>query len=70
MKPSEFKIFISVESYDEKTAENYRNCYFAEKHTVSKLSKLSISNFDSRDGRLEWNFCQSVKVLSITLSEK
>ena len=31
MKPSEFKIFISVESYDEKIAENYRNCYVAEK---------------------------------------
>ena len=27
MKPSEFKIFISVKSYDEKTAKYYRNCY-------------------------------------------
>ena len=29
MKPSEFKISISVETYDEKTAENYRNGYVA-----------------------------------------
>ena len=27
MKPSEFKISISVENYDEKNAENDRNCY-------------------------------------------
>ena len=31
MKPSEFKISISVQSYDEKTAENYRNYYVAQK---------------------------------------
>ena len=37
MKPSEFKIFISVESYDEQTVENYRNCYAAEIRIVSKL---------------------------------
>ena len=42
MKPSEFKISISVESYDEKNAENYRNYYVAEKHIVSKLSEISI----------------------------
>jgi len=42
MKPSEFKILISVESYDEKTAENYRNCYVAENSIVSKL----ISDID------------------------
>ena len=30
MLPSEFKISILVESYDEKTAENYRNDYVAE----------------------------------------
>ena len=34
MKTSELNIFISVESYDEKTAENYRNCYVAEKRIV------------------------------------
>ena len=47
MKTSEFKIFISVESYDEKTAENYQNFYVAEKRIVSKLSNLSIPNFDN-----------------------
>ena len=29
MKASEFKIPISVESYEEETAENHRNCYVA-----------------------------------------
>ena len=33
--------------YDEKTAENYRNCYAAKKRIISKLSKISILNFDS-----------------------
>ena len=37
MEKSDFKISLSVESYDEKTAENYRNCYDAEKHLISKL---------------------------------
>ena len=49
MKLSEFEISISVESYDEKTAENNRNCYVAEKRIVSKLSKISIPNFRSCD---------------------
>ena len=53
MKPSEFKIFISVESYDEKYAENYRNWYVAEKRIVSKISKISIQNFDSKKLRFE-----------------
>ena len=44
MKPSEFKTFLSVERYDEKTAENERNFYVAEKPIDSKLSKISISN--------------------------
>ena len=47
MKPSELKIYISIESYDEKTVENYRNCYFAENPIVFKLLKLSIPNFNS-----------------------
>ena len=38
------KNFFSVGSYDEKTAENYRNSYVAEKRIVSKLSKISIPN--------------------------
>ena len=29
MKPSESKILLPVESYDEKTAENYRSIYVA-----------------------------------------
>ena len=48
MKLSEFKIFISVESYDEKTSENYRNCYVAEKCRLSKLLKISIPDFDTK----------------------
>ena len=40
MKPSKLKIPISVESYDEKVAENYRNCYVAENSIASKLSKI------------------------------
>ena len=47
MKLSEFKIFISIESYDEKSAENYRNCYAAENRIASKLSQISIPNFNS-----------------------
>ena len=46
-KPLEFKFIISVESYAEKTSENYRNYYVAEKRIVSKLSKLSIGSFDN-----------------------
>ena len=34
MKPPELKKIISVKNYDEKTAENYRNCYVAEKHIL------------------------------------
>ena len=53
MEPSEFKISLLVESYDEKTAKNYRNCYVAEKRIVSQLSEISIPNFDSTNLRLE-----------------
>ena len=35
IKPSEFKTSISVESYNEKTTENYWNYYVAEKHTCT-----------------------------------
>ena len=58
MKPSEFKISISVKSYDKKTAENYRNCYVTEKRRVSKLSKVSIPNFVNTNWSLEWRWCQ------------
>ena len=42
MKPSVSKISISVESYDEKTAENDRNGYITEKHIIFKLSNQTI----------------------------
>ena len=38
---------FSVESYDEKTAENYRNCYVVEKCIISKLPKISSLNSNS-----------------------
>ena len=53
MKPSEFKNFISVERYDAKTAENYRNYYVTEKRIIFKLLKISILNFDGTNLRLE-----------------
>ena len=60
MKPSKYKIFISVKSYDEKTAENNRNCYDAGKHIASKLlSKISIPDFDSTNSRLNENCIKS-----------
>ena len=34
-----------------KTAENDQNCYVAEKRIVFKLSKISVSNFDSTNSR-------------------
>ena len=34
------KIYISVESYDEKTAENNRNCYVAEKRSFQTIKDL------------------------------
>ena len=53
MKPSQFKIYISVAGYDEKTAENYQKGYIAEKRMVSKLSIISILNFDGKNKKLE-----------------
>ena len=38
---SEFKISISVKSYDKKTAENNQKWYIDEKCLVSALSKIS-----------------------------
>ena len=49
MEPSDFKVSVSVESYDEKTAENYQDCYNAEKPIISKLSMISISSFDRKN---------------------
>ena len=71
MKPSEFKIFISVESYNEKKyAKNYRNYYVVEKRIVSKLSKISIPNFDSTNSKLEWRMRQNFRLLSFIFFEK
>ena len=36
MRPSDLKMSISVESYDEKIAENYRNCYVAENKKIDQ----------------------------------
>ena len=47
MKPTELEMSISDDSYDEKTTENYRNCYVAETHIIFKLSKISIPNIIS-----------------------
>ena len=52
------------------TAENYRNCYVAEKRIVSKLSGISISNFYNTNLKLESKLCQIFTSLFLTLSEK
>ena len=44
MKPSEFKISLSVESYDEKTAEINQNCYVAKKLFSFQTIKDIIPN--------------------------
>ena len=61
MEPSKFKNSISVESYDEKTAENYRNCYVAEKHIFSKPFFIAK--------RLGKRLCQNLTSLSLMLSK-
>ena len=70
MKLSEFKVSISVASYDEKTAENYWNCYVAESCVVSKMLKVSILNFISANRKLEWRLCRNFTSLYFILSEK
>ena len=35
---------VTVKSYDEKTAKNYRYCHVAEKRIIFKQSKISITN--------------------------
>ena len=69
MTPSEFKISISVKSYDEKYAENYQNCYVAEKCIVPYYqryrSKILIAQIEVLS-----KYCQNVKFLSfITFRE-
>ena len=49
-------VFLSVETYDEKTAEIYRNGCITEKRIVFKLSKISIPSFNRINWRLVWKF--------------
>ena len=70
MEVSEFKISNWIESYDEKTSENYWNFYVVEKLRVSRLSKISIPNCTSTNWRLEWRLCRNFRYLSYLLSEK
>ena len=67
---SGFKISLSVESYDKKTAENFRNGYVAKMCIVSKPWKILIPNFDSTNWRLEAWLCQNFMSLPLILSEK
>ena len=46
MKSSEYKIFNSFESYNEKTAENDRNCYVAKKRFSFQTMKDIDSKFE------------------------
>ena len=43
----EYEISLSVDSYDENTADDCRNFYIVKKRIVSNLSHISIPNFDS-----------------------
>ena len=70
MKPSEFENSPSVESYDGKTAENYRNWYNAEKSVVFKQSRILTPNIGSTILILESRLCQNFKSPSLILSEK
>ena len=64
IRPSELKIFLSVKSYDKKTAEKYRNFYDAEKLITCKISKISIPNFNSTFLRLDSKSYQTLTSLS------
>ena len=63
MIPTEFKISNLIESYEEKTAENYRNCDVTEKRIISKLTKISILNFNSMNENLELRLYQNFTFL-------
>ena len=53
------------------TVENYRNCFVAEKRIVSKLTKLSLQNFNSTNWILEWRLCHNPTSLFLyTFREK
>ena len=57
-------MFISYESFNEKTAENNQNRYVAEKRMVPKLSNISVSNSNSTYLR------QNLTCLTFILYEK
>ena len=61
MKPSEFDIFLSVESYDETTAENCRNCYATEKRIVSKLLRYRFQIFKAQIEVMNKNCVQNLR---------
>ena len=65
MKTSEFKISIQVESYDEKTAENYWNWYVG---AVSEQLNILIPNIDGTNWWVERRFCQNFISLSFILT--
>ena len=56
--------------WKKKPLKNYRNCYEAKKHQAYKPSKISISIFSSTSWRLESRLWQTLKSLSLILSEE
>jgi len=50
--------------------KNTQNCYVAKKRIVSKLSKISLSNFSNTNWRLEIRLFHNFTSLSLILSEK
>ena len=70
MKSSEFEISHSIEFYKRrKTAKNWWNFYYVEKRIISKLWKISISNFNCKISRSDSRLCQNFTYLSVILSE-
>ena len=53
MKPSEFKISISVESYDKKSSENYRNYFFAESASFPNCQRYRSQILIAQIGNLK-----------------
>ena len=56
--------------FDEKTAENQRNCYVAEKRKFFIISKIQIPNFNNTNINTEQSLYQNFTSLSFTVSEK
>ena len=66
MNPSELKIPLSVESYEEKTADDYRSFI----KITAELSKISIRNLNSTNLRLEKRLGQNFPSLHFIFSGK